>query len=358
MCTNFILNAGDGSYINGRSMEFGKWGIDESQIVLLPKGEQLFAVVEGEDRATFKYNVIGMNAGPHKNVDPIFPDAKTILTDGMNDQGLACGSLWMPDSNYRKRPELGVKSVFVAMFNNWVLGCCASVDEVREQIKAGSVVLWENGMLQELNMLPLHFAVMDKCGKQIVIEYTNDDGTPSIYDNPVNVLTNAPGYPTQVTLMEKTIENNGQRIQPNNPATTPYPGNGYGLIGTPGDPTPPARFTKIAIWKEFATDTTSGYGLKTARDSKILAWHLLNCVDIPYGVCRFGGQSDYTAWSVVKDLTNLEYQVRMYGSSVPYSISFSAFDCYTWTEPKVIPIPDDLLALPLDLELKDGSIHH
>jgi choloylglycine hydrolase len=241
----------------------------------------------------------------------------------MNDQGLSCGSLWMPDSKYRTAPDPLKKSVFIGMFNNWALGTCASAAEVKDKLQSEEVVLWENGLLQKLNMLPLHFPVMDKDGGSIVVEYTNDDHKPNIYDNTANVLTNAPDFPTQLKLMEQVKQNNGNPITPYNPDSTPYPGNGYGLVGTPGDPTPPSRFSKIGIWKEFAADAGAGYGIANAEDAKILAYHLLNCVDIPDGICRYGTEkdskgSDYTVWAVVKDLTNLEYQVRMYDSSIPY----------------------------------------
>ena len=346
MCTNFLLNAEDGSFINGRSMEFGKNKIQESEIVLLPKGDKHLAFKEGADYSTHEYNIIGMNAGPHQGLN-------FVLTDGMNDQGLACGSLWMPGSKYRTLPDPGKHSVYVGMFNNWALGTCATAAEVKEKLQSGEVVLWENGLLQKLDMMPLHFPVMDKSGGSIVVEYTNDDHTPNIYDNPVNVLTNAPDFPWQIDHMKQVEENNGRPISPYNP-TSDESGNGYGLVGTPGDPTPPGRFSKIGIWKDFATDAAAGYGIATAKDAKILAYHLLNCVDIPDGVCRYGtpeksNGADYSVWVVVKDLTNLEYQVRMYGSSIPYSVSFSVFDDGGVSENKAIPVPTDKMALPLQI---------
>lgn len=347
MCTNFLLKALDGSVINGRSMEFGKNKIQQSEVVLLPKGDHHIPFEEGLDRSTHVYNIIGMNAGPH-------PEFKHLLTDGMNDQGLSCGSLWMPGSKYPKHPDLRKRSVFVAMFNNWVLGNCASVEEVKQYLPS-KVCLWENGWLQKHDWLPLHFPVTDKRGESVVIEYTNDDRQPSIYDNPLGVLTNAPDFPWQLKHMKAVEENNGHGhpISPYNP-TPDDPGNGYGLVGTPGDPTPPARFSKIGIWKKFATDAEAGYGIETATDAKILAYHLLNSVDIPHGVVRYGreGQhegSDYTVWAVVKDLTHLEYQARMYDSSIPYKISFSVFDNGAVTKNTVIPVPTDQLALQLSV---------
>ena len=344
MCTNFLLGADDGSYVNGRSMEFDGKKLANSEVVLMPKGERSPAFSEGEEHSEQKYNIIGMNVGPH-------PALNFVLSDGMNDQGLSCGSLWMPGSKYRTIPDPGKRSVFVAMFNNWALGTCATVEEVREKLQSEEVVLWENGLLQRLDMLPLHFPVMDRNGGSIVVEYTNDNHRPNIYDNPVNVLTNAPDFPWQVQHMEQVKENNGNPLSPYNPSSDDS-GNGYGLVGTPGDPTPPGRFSKTGIWKDFATDAAAGYSLKTSKDAQVLAYHLLNCVDIPDGVCRYGtpansSGADYTLWVVVKDLTNGEFQVRLYGSSIPYSISFSVFDGGAIKENTRIAVPKDTLALEL-----------
>lgn len=346
MCTNFLLQAEDGTFINGRSMEFGDKNIQQSQLVILPKKAEQLAIRPNTQYTINKYNIIGINAGP-------IPEFDYLLTDGMNDQGLSCGSLWMPGSKYHTTPVSGTESVFAALFNNWALGQCASVEEVKYKLKSKEVVLWENGILQEFDMLPLHFPVMDKSGASIVIEYTNQNKSPNIYDNPVNVTTNAPAFPKQLEHMKAVKYNNGRPLSPYNPATSKRnKGNSFGLVGTPGDLTPPARFSKIGIFKEFATDHSSGYGLKTGKDAKILAYHLLNTVDIPKGVVRYGTPenskgSDFSCWVVVKDLTNLEIQVRMYQSSIPYSLDFSVFNDNTIKENRAITIPADQLALPL-----------
>jgi penicillin V acylase-like amidase (Ntn superfamily) len=39
-------------------------------------------------------------------------------------------------------------------------------------------------------VLPLHYAITDKAGNGLVVEFQN--GKKQVYDNPVNVLTNGP----------------------------------------------------------------------------------------------------------------------------------------------------------------------
>ena len=85
-------------------------------------------------------------------------------------------------------------------------------------------------------------------------------------------------------------------------------GQGTGLLGIPGDWTPPSRFVKIALLKDFVKKT------KTAKENINLAFHLLNSVDIPYGAIRTidGKDFDYTQWIVVKDLSNKTFSYRTY----------------------------------------------
>ena len=73
-------------------------------------------------------------------------------------------------------------------------------------------------------------------------------------------------------------------------------GHGSGLLGTPGDLTPPSRLVRAATLTHFADP------VKTKDETVNLAIHILNTVDIPHGVAT----EDYTNWIVAKDLTHKE----------------------------------------------------
>ena len=79
-------------------------------------------------------------------------------------------------------------------------------------------------------------------------------------------------------------------------------GHGGGLLGTPGDLTPPSRLVRAATLTHFADP------VKTSDEAVNLAIHILNTVDIPHGVA----DKDYTNWIVAKDLTHKALYYRTY----------------------------------------------
>ena len=79
-------------------------------------------------------------------------------------------------------------------------------------------------------------------------------------------------------------------------------GHGSGLLGTPGDLTPPSRLVRAATLTHFADP------VKTSDEAVNLAIHILNTVDIPHGVAG----KDYTNWIVAKDLTHKALYYRTY----------------------------------------------
>ena len=78
-------------------------------------------------------------------------------------------------------------------------------------------------------------------------------------------------------------------------------GQGSGLIGIPGDFTPPSRLIRAGVTKSFAMPT------ETFKEAVNLVFHVLNDFDIPKGVLMESPESkffDYTSWTVAKDLNN------------------------------------------------------
>jgi choloylglycine hydrolase len=103
-------------------------------------------------------------------------------------------------------------------------------------------------------------------------------------------------------------------------------GQGTGLLGIPGDYTPPHRFVRATALACAALQPA------TASEGANLAFHILNSVDIPLGAiagresasngattpapnapARAGGLTyDLTQWVTVSDLTNKIYYFRTY----------------------------------------------
>jgi len=126
----------------------------------------------------------------------------------------------------------------------------------------------------------MHIAVHDAAGKNLVIEFI--DGEVKVYDNPLGVMTNRPDFEWQINNLRNYINLdahdrkdkmlNGLKIEPT--------GVGSGLLGLPGDWTPPSRFVRLAYSLDAALP------VKDAAESVNLAEHLLNIVDIPKGVAQ------------------------------------------------------------------------
>jgi choloylglycine hydrolase len=330
MCTDFLLSTDKSTvYVNGRSMEFG---IDlKSQLRVVPAGTEFESLAPDEKRGlkwTSVYDYLGLNG---RNAP--------VLSDGMNLKGLSVGALWLPGTAYPGATDTSC-ALSVGDIVGYLLGMFATVDEVKEALKAtnptrtgNAVQVWApEGLADDV---PLHFAVHDAQGKSLVVEFL--DHEIQVTDNPVGVLTNYPPFPDQLanlgsyaglTANDATfVEMGGQRFHP--------AGHGSGMMGLPGDSTPPSRFVRAAYLKHFATPVTS------ATAACNLAFHILNDVDIPMGTSRSksttGEQSDYTQWVVVKDLTNKVLYTRFYDNMMVYSVDLKALKFPA--KPQTFPVP-------------------
>src|SRR6266436_5193597 len=90
-------------------------------------------------------------------------------------------------------------------------------------------------------------------------------------------------------------------------------GQGSGMLGLPGDFTPPSRFVRAVAFSKSALP------VENAKDGVLQAFHLLNQFDIPKGAARGAEHgkevSDYTQWTIAADLKNLRYHFRTYDNS-------------------------------------------
>jgi choloylglycine hydrolase len=111
-------------------------------------------------------------------------------------------------------------------------------------------------------------------------------------------------------------------------------GNGSGLIGLPGDCTPPSRFVRAAVLKRFA------YQPETGKDAVVFARHLLQQVNVMPGVSREktaqGEAADYTQWTAIEDLTNRVIYFSDYQDQTLRAIDLKKLD---FTRSDYAPIP-------------------
>jgi choloylglycine hydrolase len=312
-CTDFQITATDGSVAIGRSMEFG---IDMQSRLLTHNRGQHHTSSSPSGKPGLSWNSkYGYVAADSLNLG--------FSVDGMNEQGLSFGCLWFPGAKYPDVSAAQSSSAINATdFGDWILGNFSTVGEVRSAL--AKVKVWAGFIPQLQQTPPVHFAIHDAQGHNLVVEFI--DGQQKIYDNPNGVLTNAPDFAWHTTNLRNYIHlsaGNPQPIKIEGTVLAP-PGQGGGFLGIPGDWTPPSRFVRTTAMLQFAKPATN------AAEAANLAAHILNAVDIPLGAVRENATStsysDYTQWVVIKDLTNKVLYFRTYDNLSLRSIDLKSID--------------------------------
>ncbi len=305
-CTGIRLIAQDGTVVHARTLEFS---IDlQSEVLMVPRGyARTGTTPDGKEGLKWKakYASVGLNGVG-------LPD----LFDGLNEKGLAAGTFYFPTSaGYMPytAAEAG-KTIAQWEVGSWILENFATVDEVKANI--GNIVVpavvfpgW--GFAPEA-----HYIVHDASGKSIVIEYVG--GKLTVDDDPLGVITNSPAFDWHMANLRNYVNfsmTNVPSVQLGPVKLEPF-GQGSGMLGLPGDFTPPSRFVRAAAFSQ------SVFPSKTGHDAILEAFHILNQFDIPKGAARERQKdehgnilADYTAWTAASDLKAKQYYFRTYDNS-------------------------------------------
>ncbi|MFA6357970.1 MAG: choloylglycine hydrolase family protein [Candidatus Omnitrophota bacterium] len=325
-CTDFQVKAKDGTVVIGRSMEFP---VDlHSKAIIVPIGEQFVSINNKGAKGitwTNKYGFLGIDAYNLKN----------CYVEGFNEEGLAFDALMFTGAEYQE--AVPGKFVTVNDFGSWIMGNFATVEEVKGALSKMNVA--GNNLKETGGELYMHVAVHDALGKNLVIEFIG--GKVKVYDNPLGVMTNRPDFEWQINNLrnyinleaqdKKTRMLNGLKLEPT--------GVGSGLLGLPGDWTPPSRFVRVA----FSLDAS--LSAKDALEAVNLAEHLLNVVDIPKGVIEENPaplvhMQGYAQWVVIKDLTNRILYYKTYENTAWKMIDLKKFSFEPGSAKKSIVIDD------------------
>jgi choloylglycine hydrolase len=179
---------------------------------------------------------------------------------------------------------------------------------------------------------PLHLVLHDRNGEAAVVEWVG--GTRQVYDNPIGVATNSPPFDWHLTNLRNYVNQSAMDVPAlviNGKRVTPI-GEGTGMLGLPGDFTPPSRFVRAVAFSANARvpDTVAG-GVNAAM-------HLLSSFDIAKGVVRDpapegvtgeagAGLGDYTCYRSVSELgTSPAYTVLTYDDAVQRRIALQDID--------------------------------
>ena len=188
MCTSLSIKSNKGHNFFGRNMDLA-YDFNQS-VLIIPRNYQLQDKVTG-DMSKNKYAIIGMGT---------IIDNYPTLADAMNEKGLACAGLNFDGYSYVEENIVpGKKNIAPYDFIYWVVANHETVDEVKQTIKNLELV---KVPINEKTPLPtLHWMIVDKTGKSIVVEKTKDKF--AVYDNPVGVMTNNPTFYWNLTNLNE-----------------------------------------------------------------------------------------------------------------------------------------------------------
>ncbi|MGC1177972.1 MAG: linear amide C-N hydrolase [Methyloceanibacter sp.] len=237
-CTGIRLTAEDGTVVHARTLEFA---VDiHSDVIVVPRGyARTGTAPDGKEGLKWKakYANVGANGL-----------ALPIIVDGLNEAGLAVGLFYFPTSaEYMPYTTADAdRSIAPWELGSWLLDNFASVDEVKANI--GNIVV-PGVVLEAWGFAPpVHAVVHDASGKSIVIEYV--DGKLNVYDNPLGALTNSPPFDWHMTNLRNYVNFSMTNIPPvklGSVTLEPF-GQGSGMLGLPGDFTPPSRFVRAVAF--------------------------------------------------------------------------------------------------------------
>jgi choloylglycine hydrolase len=294
-CTGIRLQAKDGTVVYARTMEFG---IDlNSNPIIIPRNFALTGTTDsGKPGLSWEstYGVAGMNGL-----------GLTLIADGVNEKGLAAGIFYLPGYAQYQQVERGQESESLAPWElvTWILTNFATVEEVRDalpRIKVANVVLDGAGFAP-----PLHYIVHDAAGNSLVVEYLH--GTLSLHDNPIGVITNSPEFDWHVKNLSNYLNLTPLNAAPEDLSGLKVSqlGQGTGLLGLPGDFTPPSRFVRAVVFSQAAVP------VETGEEAVRQAFHVLDSFDIPRGTVKAvesGKPSyEYTQWTAASDTQHRSY---------------------------------------------------
>lgn len=301
-CTSIRIKTTDGLVFYARTMEGGE--LFHSSVSVIPKGTEYQGTLPDGTQAglnwTTKYGVVGMNTF-----------GLPAISDGMNDVGLAAGNLEFPGFSGYQTFDPAQASNTIAQYEviTWILSNFATAGEVKEAIKGIRV---SKGPEARVGNLELHYTVHDAKGDSVVIEYVK--GELQVYDNPLGVMTNSPTFDWHLTNLRNYVNLSATNAKPFTVEGLKDSGFGLGtgMLGLPGDYTPPSRFVRMTELVHSSLPVTG------AEEGLNLAMTIINNVDIPIGSVRDSSGKevtyDRTQWAVVSDLVGKRFYFRTYNN--------------------------------------------
>lgn len=305
-CTGITVKTVDNDVISARTVEYGEANL-HSSLIVSPRGKKHRSYTpDGEVNGhqwEGKYGYVGIS---------LLND--NFIGEGLNEKGLNAGLFYFPHYGSLKtyKPEEADLSIVDMQFVAWILSNFETVEELKENLDKINIVniqYTDDGV----PFPTAHWRVADRTGANIVIEIVNN-GEMKIYDNKMGVLTNSPDYEWHIKNLNNYINlyaGNAKDYSENGQKIFSF-GAGTGMLGLPGDITPPSRFVKAFFY--LNTLKTPENRVEAVIDS----FHILNNFDIPIGLEYSSEHKKYipqglrsaTQWTTASDLSDRVFYYR------------------------------------------------
>ncbi len=293
-CTGITLRSADGAMVLARTIEWGGSYL-ASHYVVVPRGYVQQSFVPGGAREglkfTARYGYVGVTV-----------EQNDFVAEGVNEAGLSAGLFYFPDygSYGPYSQEMRETSVADLQLVPWVLSNFSTIDDVKRGLEKVHVVSVDP------RASTVHWRIADASGRQVVLEIV--DGKPHFYENTLGVLTNSPDFEWHMKNLNNYVNlfPGSAPDRPIGPHTLSAFGAGSGMLGLPGDVTPPSRFVRAAFFQSTAPKQP------TARRAALQAFQILNNFDIPVGIEFEEGKipadiPSATQWTSATDIMNKRF---------------------------------------------------
>ena len=311
-CTGITLRTAKGNTVTARTIEWAASDMN-SLYVVVPRGYTSQSMTpDGATGMRFKtkYGYVGLAV-----------EQSDFVTEGLNEKGLSAGLFYFPEYGkyepYSK--ENASRSIADMQLVSYILGTCATVDEVKEAVSGIKIHPIDP------RASTIHWRFTEESGRQIVLEII--DQKCIFYENELGVLTNSPSMDWHLTNLNNYINLNSGKISERQLGRLDMKaiGGGTGLLGLPGDFTPPSRFIRAAFFQ------CSAPVKENTDDTVIQAFHILNNFDIPVGSQYAPGEQQpeipsATQYTAASDLIGRKIYWRTMHNSNIRCIDLSAID--------------------------------
>jgi penicillin V acylase-like amidase (Ntn superfamily) len=267
-CTTLSVADAKGGVYFGRTMEMA---LDfPYQITAFPAGQQITSKLRDGRlglRYRTKHRIVAVTV-------PLTSPTDLKIVEGVNEAGLTFSMLAFPAVGPEADPDGTRKALAAVDLGSWALGQFTTTAEVKAALQAQPVILTALSVMGN-SKTPFHYVLHDRSGAAIVIEYVG--GKQMIYDNPVNVMTNGPGFSWHLTNLSNYsfLTNVDQSRGTFGALTVVAPDSGVATSGLPSANTSVGRFVRAAYYSQYAKRADS------PDDAVRILAHVMNNFDRP-----------------------------------------------------------------------------